>query len=110
MKYDKNSIRQSIMNIILTRKGEKPFKRGFGVGVHDLLFENLSPLSMAKLEMDITHEIRFREPRAEVESVWFDEEEIDNNILELVVNYLILGGSSSSPLPQTLRLEIKKVR
>ena len=37
---DVNSIRQSIMNIILTIPGEKPFNRGFGTRIEDSLFDN----------------------------------------------------------------------
>ena len=110
VKYDKNAIRQSIMNIILTRKGEKPFNRSFGVGVHDLLFENMSPIRNAKLERDIINEVRTREPRASVQSVVVNEEDMDKNILELTVNYLIAGGAAANPIAQSLRIELKKVR
>ena len=50
VKYDTNAVRQSIINIIMTRRGEKPFDRDFGVGIHDLLFENIGNLEIAMLE------------------------------------------------------------
>ena len=54
IKKDANSIRQSVMNIILTRKGEKPFNRNFGVGLHDYLFENFTTYTLAILEKSIS--------------------------------------------------------
>ena len=109
MKYDKNSIRQSIMNIILTRKGEKPFNRGFGVGLHDYLFESYSPAMNAKLELDIIQEVRAREPRADIETVVLSDG-LDSNTLELIVTYIVFGGSTANPTRESLRLEISRIR
>ena len=108
MKYDRNSVRQSIMNIILTRKGEKPFNRSFGVGVHDLLFENYSPTLNAKLELDIIHEVRARESRADVQRVIINDD--DANGVEITVHYVVFCGRTASPIRESLRLEILKVR
>jgi len=110
MKLERNSIRQSVMNIILTRKGEKPFNRGFGIGLHELLFESTSPSANAKLELDIKHEVHLREPRVSIQSVVVNEEDIDSNTVELIVNYLVLGGSRAEAQPESLRIELQKVR
>ena len=39
-----------------------------------------------------------------------NEEDMDKNILELTVNYLIAGGAAANPIAQSLRIELKKVR
>jgi len=53
VKLNDNAIRQSVMNIILTRQGERPFDPRFGVGLHQLLFENISPLDKATFFGDV---------------------------------------------------------
>tara|TARA_R110000824_G_scaffold168495_1_gene345486 strand:- start:254 stop:658 length:405 start_codon:yes stop_codon:yes gene_type:complete len=110
LKTDRNSIRQSIMNLILTRPGEKPFNRNFGVGVHDLLFETPSSTDFQRLEMDIKHEIILREPRAEVKSVVFDSSKVDANELTITINYIVRQGLQAKPILDSLQIEITKVR
>ena len=53
VKKDRSAVQQSVINIIMTRKGEKRFDPNFGVGIHDLLFENLSPIEIAMMEKTI---------------------------------------------------------
>ena len=80
LKTDRNAIRQSIMNIILTNPGEKPFDSSFGTGLYNFLFENVTnDVELERMEMDIKNEILAREPRAEVETVVWDDSNIDNN-------------------------------
>jgi|TARA_R110000851_G_scaffold208575_1_gene361048 phage baseplate assembly protein W len=108
---DRYAIRQSIMNIVMTRPGEKPFAPGFGVGVHQLLFENWTPLDEAFLERDIIWAVRSYEPRAEVESVSINhgDENTDANEITMKINFIILGGKESNPR-DSIQLEIARVR
>ena len=114
LRHDSNSVRQSIMNIVLTRKGEKPFNREFGVGMHDYLFESLSPTDFAILEMDISEEVSSREPRATIESVEINDAQTeiqsDNNNLIVNINYFVNKGTQATPELESLRIEIAKVR
>ena len=110
LKHDRNSIRQSIMNIILTRKGEKPFKRNFGVGIYDLLFEVLDPIDLANLEVDIINQVNAREPRSEVTSVFFDDSGLDQNSLTMTVNFTVFAGTEANPINDSIRIEVEKVR
>ena len=102
------------MNIVLTRKGEKPFNREFGVGMHDYLFESLSPTDFAILEMDISEEVSSREPRATIESVEINDAQTeiqsDNNNLIVNINYFVNKGTQATPELESLRIEIAKVR
>tara|TARA_R110000824_G_scaffold185601_2_gene366559 strand:+ start:523 stop:927 length:405 start_codon:yes stop_codon:yes gene_type:complete len=110
LKNDRNAIRQAIMNLVLTRRGEKPFNRNFGVGLHDLLFESPSPSDLQRLEMDIIHQVALREPRATVESVDFDTSKMDSNEFTATINYVVHGGTQAEPISDSLRIEITKVR
>lgn len=107
---NRNSIRQSIMNLVLTRKGEKPFNRNFGVGLHDLLFDTPTDIELQRLELDIKHQVTLREPRAEVQSVDFDSSDMNANQLSIVINYIVRQGIDAEPILDSLQIEITKVR
>lgn len=110
IKIDRNAIRQSIMNIVLTRPGEKPFNRNFGVGIHNMLFELWTPLLQAKTERDIKSAISRLEPRAVVDSIDIEEDLIDANVITLTINFSIFGGSESNPIKDSLQIGLTKVR
>ena len=114
---DRNAIRQSIMNIILTVPGEKRFNDDFGVGLRKYLFELSTPLQSALMERDIKTAIARLEPRAIVDSVDF-EDDADSakqgssgvaNQFNMTINYTILNGRKSK-LTDTLQVTLQKVR
>ena len=107
MRHDRYAVRQSIMNIVLTRKGEKPFNRTFGVGIHDYLFESLSTTDLQKLEMDISEQVTAREPRAEVSRVEITDNE---NQLTINISYSVRSGVEAQPLLESLKIGLAKVR
>jgi phage baseplate assembly protein W len=59
------AVKNSLLGIITTRKGSKPFDPEFGCDMSDQLFENLSPLTANTLEKSITAAVRTYEPRIE---------------------------------------------
>ena len=110
IKTDRDAVRQSIVNIILTRPGEKPFNRDFGVGIHDLLFENWTPFLQATTERKIKSAIVRLEPRAKVTSVTISNNLIDNNLFSLTVSFSIFTGIKSNPIKDSLQIGLIKVR
>jgi len=66
---DVYSIRQSLVNLLLTIPGEKPFNRNFGTDINDSLFENYDPHLAAIQSLDIRDKIKLYEPRVNVEHV-----------------------------------------
>tara|TARA_R110002020_G_scaffold144972_1_gene318214 strand:- start:507 stop:908 length:402 start_codon:yes stop_codon:yes gene_type:complete len=109
VKRDRNSIRQSVINIIMTRKGEKPFNRSFGVGIHDLLFDNLGSADISQLSKVINSQITNREPRATFRSVKILEDKIDSNEISLEVRYTAILGRYSTA-EEVIRIGLTKVR
>ena len=107
-----NSVKQSILNLIMTRKGERPFNPTFGIGMHDLLFQNLSlPILMATLNRDIEEHIYAFEPRAVFDSLEFgDDSEIDANMVSITINYFVLNERREQTAIDSLTVGIKKVR
>ena len=111
IKLNDNSIRQSVMNIILTKPGEKPFRRGFGVGIHKFLFENIiTGLDRAKFSRDVQLQLEAHEPRVRFDKIKWDDSNVDTNYLQLEVYFFILRGRESQPQPDSLKIELMKVR
>jgi phage baseplate assembly protein W len=61
-----DSIAQCIRTLLLTGKGEIPFKPEMGIGSHALLDGNLDRL---KISLEITNQINTYEPRITVKQV-----------------------------------------
>ena len=112
VKKESNAIRQSVRNIIMTRKGEKPFNRNFGVGVRQLLFENMAGgLAIATLRSDIQEALNSFEPRVVLTDVIFDETLVDSNQLSITVEYKILNESDIAASPvDRITIALTKVR
>ena len=110
VKYDRNAIRQSVINLILTRRGEKPFNRNYGIGLHDILFENISPLEISLLEKQIASQFVAFEPRVSLISVFFDDlNQADLNQMGVTINYAIMTGTKD-PIKESISLTLGKVR
>jgi phage baseplate assembly protein W len=110
VKKDINSIRQSVMNIVLTVPGEKPFQRDFGVGLRRELFELWTPYRKAIIERNIIAEVNRLEPRVEVYTVNFDDESIDSNQIGVIIRFRVLLGERSEPIEDSIRISLVKVR
>jgi len=75
IKYDGDSIKQSVKNILLTNKFERPWNPNFGVNLRDLLFENPDSPNFFFLreeqETEIRRQIAAYEPRVDLVGVNF---------------------------------------
>ena len=65
-KYDEDSIKQSVKNLVLTSAYERKFHSEINSGVNRLLFEPASPLLQATLRIAIINVISNFEPRVQV--------------------------------------------
>ena len=63
------AVKNSILGIITTRKGSRPFQPNFGCGLADELFENMTPLTADTVERNIESAVRNYEPRIDKLSV-----------------------------------------
>ncbi|EFD7934010.1 baseplate wedge subunit [Escherichia coli] len=63
------SIKNSLLGIITTRKGSRPFDPEFGCDLSDQLFENMTPLTADTVERNIESAVRNYEPRIDKLSV-----------------------------------------
>jgi phage baseplate assembly protein W len=77
---DAYSIRQSLINLIMTIPGEKPFRRGFGTRINDSLFEHFNYVDSIGTIEQIKHTIRTYEPRIQLEQVIINDTPITSEI------------------------------
>ena len=63
LKYDEESIKQSVKNLILTQNYERPFHSEIGSQLRGLLFENATPMLDVLIQRSITDTITNFEPR-----------------------------------------------
>jgi phage baseplate assembly protein W len=102
LKYDINSIKRSVRNLILTNNYERPFKPGLGLNLRGSLFE-LGMAHTKVLENNIIEMIDMYEPRASVKTVFINS--IGNSLN--VTIHLIIGND---PQPHELDLILERVR
>lgn len=84
-----DAIKASIINLIRTRKYERPFHPEISGEVDNALFENFTPITQAYLKRAIEEVINKFEPRAEILDVQVDGERIDNNEVNVKITFRI---------------------
>ncbi|AIA64902.1 baseplate wedge subunit [Cronobacter phage S13] len=63
------AVQQSMVGIINTKKGSRPFNPNFGCDIHGSLFENMTDASMFTIEKSITYAVQQYEPRVRLQNV-----------------------------------------
>ena len=66
IKKDNASITQSVLNILRTNHGERPFNYSFGANLRSYLFENMTNITAANMSTSINVALSNFEPRIEI--------------------------------------------
>lgn len=85
-----NAIKQSIKNLVLTRRGERLFNGDIGCGVLNLLFEPLDPFVIDTIRKEIINTINQYETRVQlmtVSAIPFYE----SSKVNITVDYKVVG-------------------
>ncbi|AGN30013.1 baseplate wedge subunit [Vibrio phage nt-1] len=84
--YDLKAIQESIVGIVGTKKGDRPFNPEFGCDISNQLFENISAASAFAIKYSIENAISKWEPRVIIKKI-----EVlplyEQNTYEVVVQY-----------------------
>jgi phage baseplate assembly protein W len=96
---NEDSIKQSLKNLILTNRTERPYNPLLGSRINALLFDPLDTLTAQSLKEEIQETIKAFEPRAVLNdvSVYPDE---DNNGFKINIIF------STINIPQETRIEL----
>jgi phage baseplate assembly protein W len=94
---DIQNVKDSLMRLFTTGKGEVPFNREYGTTLKTLLFETaLDPADIANyLYMDVTS----WEPRVRLNPADIDIIQVDNNTYKVICTFTVLGVNGN---PQTI--------
>ena len=82
-----NSIKESVRNIILTKKGSSPMNPNFGSGVHGFIFNMLDSISTDNLKDTIMMDLANFESRIKVKNIDV-RQETENNLF-VTITYTI---------------------
>ena len=82
-KYDIEAIKQSVINIVMTNRYERPWKPDMGCNIKDMLFENFTDRWVKfHIRDKIQDQLKKYEPRISLKNVLvqFDEDYLELNI------------------------------
>lgn len=82
-------IRQSILLILMTAKGERVMRPDFGCGIHDLVFSVINSSTLTLIQSGVREALVLWEPRIEVLAVEISKERLGDGILDIGIDYRI---------------------
>ena len=83
------AVKQSVVNILLTSPGERPFNPYFGGNLYQYLFENYDDVTAAAIESTIINTLRNFEPRVRVTGVQVDNLDY-RNALRITLEFMVI--------------------
>ncbi len=90
---DASAIKQAIVNLLLTNKGERVFKPTYGSDIRSYLFEPLDYATSAQIKGNIRSTIAKWEPRIGIISL-ICKPNYDNNGFDVEMTYTIRGSDN----------------
>jgi phage baseplate assembly protein W len=90
VRTEEEAVKRSLRNLLLYKRGEKPFHPEISSGLIDLLFEPVDPIMVMELRNRITHMISRYEPRikeAEVDVAHV----IDKNEIRVTIKFAMFN-------------------
>lgn len=102
---NENAVRQAVKNIVMTQRGERPFRPFFGSTVGSVLFENLDLYNVDEISIAIEDALKAYEPRVQMQNVTVIND-IDSNSVEVIIDYTITGIPLDT---QSLNLILERV-
>jgi len=90
------AVKQSVVNLLLTIPGERPFQSNLGSRISELLFEPLDFGVAAQIQSEIKTTIRNYEPRIGIVELVV-EPEFEQNSFTVHLEYEIVGRQDDTP-------------
>lgn len=89
-----NAIRQSVLNILRTNHGERPFNPLFGANLRSYLFENIDNVSIVAIANAVETAIQNDEPRVKVLNVVVTSKADTNEVdITCTIEIISTGGT-----------------
>jgi len=94
-------MRAQILDMMVTARGERPFRPTYGAGVPEMLFGNIDPIIFKAKEKDIQNYLSARMVAGVIEEVRLEEKEGEGNTLIVTVLFRLLPGGEVYTVSQT---------
>tara|TARA_B100001250_G_scaffold95627_1_gene79931 strand:- start:1634 stop:2026 length:393 start_codon:yes stop_codon:yes gene_type:complete len=103
---DKAAILQSVTALLLTNKGERPFKPNLGSGIRESLFEPLDYATGGLIRGQVIDCINRYEPRISLDNVIVEPDEL-NNGYNVEIFFTIVGRDDA---PEAVEFFLERTR
>lgn len=103
---DNAAISQSIVNLLLTNKGERPFQPNIGSGIYKTLFEPLDYGTAGIIRSAVIDVLEKYEPRISITEISV-EPDFDNNSYSVQLTYSIRGRDDR---PVSVQIFLERTR
>ena len=90
---DEEAVKNSIRNLIQTKNFDRPFHPEIGCGIHNLLFDNFTPLTIQLARKAVEDVLRAYEPRAEILDIQVTSP-ADSNELQITVTFRLINADN----------------
>jgi phage baseplate assembly protein W len=87
----------NLKNLLLTRKGERPFQPLFGTNIYSILFEQLSLDTSTVLKDSLEDDIRFWLPYIIIDDLVITQEN-DFNRINIMLNVRVSQNGANTPI------------
>ena len=104
LKQDKEAVKRSVRNIMLTNNYERPFKPNFGANLRGLLFELADDMTKFEIRNQISEALEMLEPRVRVDNIFLTQSKA--NTMHVNLHYGVVGVKE----PQELEVILQRVR
>jgi phage baseplate assembly protein W len=84
-----DDIRQSILIILETARGERVMRADFGCGIHELVFEAVDSRTLQRIRSEVEDALRRYEARIEVLGITIDEDATTEGVLMIELEYQV---------------------
>jgi uncharacterized protein len=88
---DEEAVKSAIRNLMSTKNFDRPFHPEIGCGIHQLLFENFTPLTLQLARKAVEDILRAYEPRADIIDIIVSNSQ-DQNELNITVIFKIVNN------------------
>jgi len=106
LKKNEEAVKQSVINILSTNRGERPFLPYFGANIRSYLFENIDSVTEGLVEEEIRTALVNYEPRVRVTNINVDARP-DNNALNISLEFDII---SPREISTTVNFVVERLR
>ncbi len=95
MVQNEDAVKQSVRNLVLTERTERPYQPWIGSKINSLLFDPLDQLTSDALKVAIEDTIRNNEPRAQLLEVdVIANEDLDAYLINVIFSILNIPGQN----------------